>query len=96
MDIVQPSKQLRLNFTDSLEVPASVRSEMSIAKTYSKHLTVQEQLLEMILERVNMGSALKRARQNDGAPGVDGMTVNQVGGYLKRARTSRTPLRALC
>ena len=84
MGISQPSKQLLLNFTDSLEVPVSVSSEMPIAIKYSQHLTAQEQLLEMILERANVWSALKRVRQNDGAPGVDGLTVDQVGGYFKR------------
>ena len=84
MDITQQSKQLRLNFTDSLEVPASVSSEMSIAARYSQRLTEQQQLLEMILERANMWSALKRVRQNKGAPGVDGLTTDQARKYLKR------------
>ena len=57
---------------------------MSIAADFSKRLTDQQQLLEMILGRANMWAALKRVRQNDGAPGIDGMTVTQAGKYLKR------------
>ena len=84
MDITQQSKQLMLNFKETLVTPLSSSSEMSIAADFSKRLTDQQQLLEMILGRANMWAALKRVRQNDGAPGVDGMTVTQAGKYLKR------------
>jgi hypothetical protein len=81
---MQQSKQLRLNFEETLEVPLSSSSEMSIAADYSQRLTENQQLLEMILERASMWAALKRVRQNKGAPGVDDMTVDQAGKYLKR------------
>lgn len=40
-------------------------------------------LLERALERSNMQRALRRVRRNAGAPGVDGMTVEDLPGYLK-------------
>ena len=40
--------------------------------------------MEIICERENMRRALQRVRSNKGAPGVDGMTVDQLPGYLKR------------
>ena len=40
-------------------------------------------LLERALERSNMFRALRRVRRNQGAPGVDGMTVDELPGYLK-------------
>ena len=40
--------------------------------------------MESILERKNMKRALKRVIQNGGAPGVDGMTVHKLKGYLRR------------
>ena len=39
--------------------------------------------MEMILERRNMFRALNQVRANKGSPGVDAMSVNQRGGYLK-------------
>jgi RNA-directed DNA polymerase len=40
-------------------------------------------LLERALERSNMFRALRRVRRNAGAPGVDGMTVDKLPGYLR-------------
>lgn len=40
--------------------------------------------MEEILGRENMARALKQVRSNKGAPGVDGMTVNQLPSYLRR------------
>jgi len=44
MDIMQQSKRLRLYFEETLEVPLSSSSEMSIAADYSQRLTEQVQL----------------------------------------------------
>lgn len=40
-------------------------------------------LLECALERSNMFHALRRVLRNKGAPGVDGLTVDQLPGYLR-------------
>jgi RNA-directed DNA polymerase len=40
-------------------------------------------LLAQVLERANLQRALKRVRQNKGAPGIDGMTVEELPEYLK-------------
>jgi len=39
-------------------------------------------LMEEVCQRENLGNALKRVRKNKGSPGVDGMTVQQLPGYL--------------
>jgi RNA-directed DNA polymerase len=46
--------------------------------------TSQARLMEAILERKNMKSAIRRVIKNKGAPGVDGMTVRKIKRYLKR------------
>lgn len=40
-------------------------------------------LLACVLERANLQRALKQVRQNKGAPGIDGMTVDELPGYLR-------------
>ncbi len=42
-----------------------------------------EMLLEGVLRRENMLRAFRRVRSNKGAPGIDGMTVEELGNYLK-------------
>lgn len=57
---------------------------MTIASRLSESPAEQARLLEDILERENMRQALKRVTSNKGAPGIDGMRVEQLGGYLRR------------
>ncbi len=40
-------------------------------------------LLDRVLERENLRRALKQVRQNKGAPGIDGMTVDDLPEYLR-------------
>lgn len=40
--------------------------------------------MEEICERENLKRALKRVKTNKGAPGIDGMKVEELPGYLKR------------
>src|SRR5262245_17234643 len=41
-------------------------------------------LMERVLERGNLIRALNRVKDNDGAPGVDGMRAEALSGYLKQ------------
>ena len=40
-------------------------------------------LMEEVCERENLKAALQRVRGNKGSPGIDGMTVDELAGYLK-------------
>ena len=42
------------------------------------------QLMEEVLRKDNLFKALKRVCANKGAPGVDGMSVNQLPRYLRK------------
>jgi len=43
----------------------------------------QLQLMERVVERPNMQRAYSRVKRNKGAPGVDGMSVGQLGSFLR-------------
>ena len=41
-----------------------------------------ERLMEEVCERENLNKALQRVRNNQGSPGIDGMTVDKLRDYL--------------
>ena len=41
--------------------------------------------MEEVLEPGNLKKALERVRRNKGAPGADGMTVEELGDYLRES-----------
>jgi len=63
---------------------AQQSTEMAIASYLTDPSTGATRLMEIILERENMSRALQQVRANKGAPGVDGMTVDQLPSYLRR------------
>ncbi len=69
-------KQLSLSLTQSED-----ESEMGDL-TESKS-TFCSSLIDRVLERNNLVRALKQVRRNKGAPGIDGMTVDDLPDYLK-------------
>jgi len=70
----RPDKQLWLSLT--------VRDELGAYDLSSENPTNEMRMLEQILAPENLRAALRRVRQNRGAPGVDGMTVDELGAYL--------------
>src|SRR3989304_2676218 len=58
-------------------------TEPSTAKRESESPASTEHLMEEVCERENLKKALKRVRSNKGSPGIDGMTVDELPGYLK-------------
>jgi RNA-directed DNA polymerase len=59
--------------------PAEGRAEDCTATAGSKSPVAHGPALEEVVERENLRKALKQVRRNKGAPGVDGMTVEQLG-----------------
>src|SRR5512138_1913033 len=59
-------------------------TESSVEKRGTESPAIAEQLMEEVCERKNSKQALKRVNANKGSPGVDGMTVHDLPGYLKQ------------
>jgi len=69
---------------DEFPMAASEGTELPAAKRISESPTQTDSLMEEVCQRDNLWKALKRVQANKGSPGVDGMTVKQLPGYLKR------------
>jgi len=63
--------------------PGGEGTESLAAKRQTESSAVVEELMEEVVERENLKEALRRVKANKGSPGVDGMTVQQLPGYLK-------------
>lgn len=64
------------------EAGEGLRREQTAAASDGNECSGTGLLMERVLARPNMLQALKRVRQNRGAPGVDGMTVDTIKGWL--------------
>jgi len=69
---------------DEFPMAASEGTELPAAKRISESPTQTDSLMEEVCQRDNLWKALKRVQANKGSPGVDGITVKQLPGYLKR------------
>lgn len=58
------------------------KSETSTAKQRQRALTAR--LMEQVCEPANLNRAYARVKSNKGSPGVDGLTVGKLGGWIKR------------
>jgi RNA-directed DNA polymerase len=58
-------------------------SEVLAAEHQPESLAISGQLMVEVLERENLKKALRRVQRNKGAPGVDGMTVDELPDYLR-------------
>lgn len=59
------------------------RAELSPARDEGMSNAGGEGAWEQVLERQNLLAAFKRVEANGGAPGIDGMTVEELRPYLK-------------
>src|SRR5947199_4346066 len=71
-----PTGEARQAGREDIESPSAVSEPERPANT--------NRIMEEVCERANLKEALRQVRSNKGSAGVDGMTVDQLGGYLKQ------------
>src|SRR5262249_40969421 len=71
-----PDKQLMLPFADR-------RGEASVGAAGGNTPVTDERVMEGVVERRNLFAALARVKTNGGSPGIDGLPVDELPGYLR-------------
>lgn len=67
-----------------LELPLGVTGgETGVGETGQVAPVNDEGLMERMVARENLRAALRQVQRNGGSPGIDGMTVEELPGYLK-------------
>ena len=67
-----------------LELPLGEPGDEAVTGIRGEDAPVEgTDLLERVLEAGNLRRALHQVRRHQGAPGVDGMTVDDLGAYVK-------------
>jgi group II intron reverse transcriptase/maturase len=64
-------------------VALALHEEPMTDETCTPGSATPKSLMERVLTRGNLQRALKRVRQNKGAPGIDGMTADELPAHLK-------------
>ncbi len=68
---------------DSAEHEGYVRAHRSFNRIWKERDSAQPELLEKILDKDNLNRAFKRVKANKGAPGIDGMTIEEALTYFR-------------
>ncbi len=72
----RPAKQLWL--------PFEIKGGLFTSKADTASPVEDEQVMEKVVDRNNLLTALRNVKRNGGSPGIDGMTVKELPEYLKR------------
>ena len=78
----QKSGQPELARARQGEARSVTRSVEASTATHGPESPSRDDLMEQVVARDNLKQALKRVRQNQGSPGIDGMTVDELAPYL--------------
>ena len=75
---------------DNAEHEGYVKASRSFNRIWKERDSAQPRLLEAMLYKDNFNRAYKRVKANKGAPGIDGMTIEEALPYLKEHQQELT------
>ena len=75
---------------DRAEHEGYAKASRSFNRIWKERDSAQPKLLEAILYKDNFNRAYKRVKENKGAPGIDGMTIEEALPYLKEHQRELT------
>ncbi len=81
--MAQKFKQLKLPLWATGESREAERSEQAPTATSGNERPGTRMLMDEVVAPLNIERAAKRVRSNKGAPGIDGMTVDELPGWLR-------------
>ena len=82
-DFDTPAGEVRLNGSDRGGIPRKEPlQEQQAFAAWKEELNWEERILENIAHRYNLEHACQRVKSNKGAPGIDGMTVEELERWL--------------
>jgi len=67
-----------------IQARASVESQS--ASAYDRDRALTSSLVEQVCQPANLNRAYARVKANKGAPGIDGMTIGQLAGWIRQQR----------
>jgi len=71
------------NASDQQRTLSAARQDETVDRAREELDSVDVHLTERVLERDNLKRALNKVRSNKGGPGIDGMCIDELPGYLK-------------
>ena len=87
-DMRQKNTQINLDFHSALAGEAQPATGEATESLPTIHVTESpastNHLMEEVCERENLKQALQQVKTNKGSPGIDGMTVEELPGYLQQ------------
>jgi len=81
---LQGGRRVNIRPARQLWLPFEIKGGLFTTKADTCNPVEEEQLMEKVVDRTNLLTALQNVKRNGGAPGTDGMTVEELPEFLKK------------